>query len=61
MAIYGIATDHLLADWAELSSEARHEVRDFIAFKRVQQETREARDSGQRWRPDDDGSGGGDA
>ena len=60
-AIQGSEEEHLLADWSELSPEARHEVRDFIAFKRVQQETREARDSGQRWRPDDDGSGGGDA
>ena len=52
----------LLADWAELSSEGRHEVREFIAFKRVQQEARESRDAQQaRWKPDDEDRGGGDA
>lgn len=44
--------ERLMADWSELASEARHEVREFIAFKRVQQETRLS--SQPRWKPEDD-------
>ena len=46
----GFEEERLMADWSELSSEARHEVREFIAFKRVQQESRAARQP--QWKPD---------
>jgi transcriptional regulator with XRE-family HTH domain len=55
----GSEEDLLLADWSELAVEARHEVREFIAFKRVQQESRESRQP--RWKADDDGHEGGGA
>jgi transcriptional regulator with XRE-family HTH domain len=43
--------EQLLADWADLSDDSRREVREFIAFKRMQAEARRP-----RWRLDDDGS-----
>ena len=58
-ALQGSEEERLLADWTELSSEARHDVREFIAFKRVQQESRESRPP--EWKPDDDGPEGDDA
>jgi len=60
-ALQGSEDERLLADWTELSSDARQEVREFIAFKRVQQESRGSRESLQpRWKADDDGTEGGD-
>jgi transcriptional regulator with XRE-family HTH domain len=55
-ALPGSEEDRLLADWAELSPEARHEVRDFIAFKRVQQDSRAANQP--RWKSEDEGPEG---
>jgi transcriptional regulator with XRE-family HTH domain len=46
--------EHLLSDWAELSADARHDVREFIAFKKMQQESRQP-----RWKPEDRESGDG--
>ncbi len=57
--LQGSEEERLLADWTELSSDARHDVREFIAFKRVQQESRESRPP--EWKPDDDGPEGDDA
>jgi len=51
-ALQGSEEERLLADWTELSSDARHDVREFIAFKRVQQEAREARQP--FWKTEDD-------
>ena len=51
-SLQGSEEERLLADLAELSSDARHEVREFIAFKRVQQESRETRQP--CWKTDDD-------
>ncbi len=39
--------DRLLADWSELSESAREEVRQFVAFKKMQQESRQP-----VWKPD---------
>lgn len=50
--LQGSEEERLLADWTELSSDARHDVREFIAFKRVQQEAREARQP--CWKTEDD-------
>lgn len=41
-------TQALVADFEELDEDARREVRDFIAFKKVQQQNRQP-----RWRPED--------
>jgi hypothetical protein len=38
----------LVADFEELDESSRHEVRDFIAFKKIQQQNRQP-----RWRPED--------
>ena len=40
-------TQQLLADLEELDEESRREVRDFIAFKKIQQQNRQP-----RWRPE---------
>ena len=40
-------TQQLVADFEELDEDSRREVRDFIAFKRVQQQNRQP-----RWRPE---------
>lgn len=37
----------LVADFEELDEDSRHEVRDFIAFKKIQQQNRQP-----RWRPE---------
>ncbi len=50
--LQGSEEERLLADWAELPSEARHEVSEFIAFKRMQEEAREARQPS--WKAEDD-------
>jgi transcriptional regulator with XRE-family HTH domain len=41
-------TQQLVADLEELDEDSRREVRDFIAFKRIQQQNRQP-----RWRPED--------
>lgn len=56
-AAFATEEERLMADWSELSSEARHEVREFIAFKRVQQESRTRQP---QWRPDGDEGNGSD-
>ena len=40
-------TQLLVADFEELDDDSRREVRDFIAFKKIQQQNRQA-----RWRPE---------
>ena len=41
-------TQQLLADLEELDEDSRREVRDFIAFKKIQQQSRQP-----RWRPEE--------
>ena len=41
-------TQQLVADFEELDEDSRREVRDFIAFKKIQQQNRQP-----RWRPDE--------
>lgn len=41
-------TQLLVADFEELDEDSRREVRDFIAFKKIQQQSRQP-----RWRPED--------
>lgn len=41
-------TQLLLADFEELDEDGRREVRDFVAFKKIQQQNRQP-----RWRPED--------
>ena len=41
------ARERLLADWADLSDEARHEILEFVAFKKLQQRTLRP-----RWKPE---------
>ncbi len=41
-------TQLLVADFEELDESSRHEVRDFIAFKKIQQQNRQP-----RWRPEE--------
>lgn len=45
------AKERLLADWADLSDEARHEVLEFVAFKKVQVRVRP------RWKSEAEGEG----
>ena len=40
-------TQQLVADFEELDEDSRHDVRDFIAFKKIQQQNRQP-----RWRPE---------
>lgn len=41
-------TQQLLADFEDLDEDSRREVRDFIAFKKIQQQSRQP-----RWRPEE--------